>query len=72
MGRFGVGERNNEGEMIVDFAAREEMCILNTYFQKGSHTAGDKHSQVDYIICKRNKLKEVQACKAIVGCRECN
>ncbi|KAK3548232.1 hypothetical protein QTP70_005139 [Hemibagrus guttatus] len=34
MGRFGVKERNLEGQMVVDFAKRMDMGVVNTYFQK--------------------------------------
>ncbi|KAK3517034.1 hypothetical protein QTP70_032526, partial [Hemibagrus guttatus] len=34
MGRFGVKERNLEGQMVVDFAKRMDMAVANTYFQK--------------------------------------
>ncbi|KAK3565057.1 hypothetical protein QTP86_032482, partial [Hemibagrus guttatus] len=34
MGRFGVKERNLEGQMVVDFAKRMDMAVVNTYFQK--------------------------------------
>ncbi|KAK3548617.1 hypothetical protein QTP70_015563, partial [Hemibagrus guttatus] len=33
MGKFGV-ERNLEGQMVVDFAKRMDMAVVNTYFQK--------------------------------------
>ncbi|KAK3569080.1 hypothetical protein QTP86_022114, partial [Hemibagrus guttatus] len=34
MGKFGVKERNLEGQMVVDFAKRMDMAMVNTYFQK--------------------------------------
>ncbi|KAK3532699.1 hypothetical protein QTP86_028068 [Hemibagrus guttatus] len=34
MGKFGVKERNLEGPMVVDFAKRMDMAVVNTYFQK--------------------------------------
>ncbi|KAK3528212.1 hypothetical protein QTP86_026675 [Hemibagrus guttatus] len=34
MGKFGVKERNLEGHMVVDFAKRMDMGVVNTYFQK--------------------------------------
>ncbi|KAJ8381270.1 hypothetical protein SKAU_G00020480 [Synaphobranchus kaupii] len=32
--RYGVKERNVEGQMVVDFAKRMEMAVVNTYFKK--------------------------------------
>ncbi|KAK3553750.1 hypothetical protein QTP70_009196 [Hemibagrus guttatus] len=34
MGKFGVKERNLEGQMVVDFAKRMDMAVVNTCFQK--------------------------------------
>ncbi|KAK3524213.1 hypothetical protein QTP70_022666, partial [Hemibagrus guttatus] len=34
MAKFGVKERNLEGQMVVDFAKRMDMAVVNTYFQK--------------------------------------
>ncbi|KAK3516912.1 hypothetical protein QTP70_028203, partial [Hemibagrus guttatus] len=34
MGKFGFKERNLEGQMVVDFAKRIDMAVVNTYFQK--------------------------------------
>ncbi|KAK3553254.1 hypothetical protein QTP86_032789, partial [Hemibagrus guttatus] len=34
MGKFGIKERNLEGQMVVDFAKRMDMAVVNTYFQK--------------------------------------
>ncbi|KAK3561414.1 hypothetical protein QTP86_002553 [Hemibagrus guttatus] len=34
IGKFGVKERNLEGQMVVDFAKRMDMAVVNTYFQK--------------------------------------
>ncbi|KAK3558872.1 hypothetical protein QTP86_032139, partial [Hemibagrus guttatus] len=34
MGKFGVKEKNLEGQMVVDFAKRMDMGVVNTCFQK--------------------------------------
>ncbi|KAK3513451.1 hypothetical protein QTP70_015450, partial [Hemibagrus guttatus] len=34
MGKFGVKERNPEGQIVVDFAKRMDLAVVNTYFQK--------------------------------------
>ncbi|KAK3535140.1 hypothetical protein QTP70_004796 [Hemibagrus guttatus] len=35
MGKFGVKERNLEGQMVVDFAKRMDMAVVNTYSEEG-------------------------------------
>ena len=34
MGRFCVKEKTIEGKMVVDFAKRIEMAVVNSYLQK--------------------------------------
>ncbi|KAK3543806.1 hypothetical protein QTP70_028101 [Hemibagrus guttatus] len=72
MGKFGVKERNLEGQMVVDFAKRMDMGVVNTYFQKReehrvTYKSGGRRTQVDYILCGRGNLKEISDCKVVVG-----
>ncbi|KAK3516279.1 hypothetical protein QTP70_008640 [Hemibagrus guttatus] len=72
MGKFGVKERNLEGQMVVDFAKRMDMGVVNTYFQKReehrvTYKCGGRSTQVDYILCRRGNLKEISDCKVVVG-----
>ncbi|KAK3548176.1 hypothetical protein QTP70_005197 [Hemibagrus guttatus] len=58
MGKFGVKERNLEGQMVVDFAKRMDMGVLNTYFQKReehrvTYKSGGRSTQK-----KRQKLRQ--------------
>ncbi|KAK3553084.1 hypothetical protein QTP86_031352, partial [Hemibagrus guttatus] len=72
MGKFGVKERNLEGQMVVDFAKRMDMGVVNTYFQKReehrvTYKSGGRRTQVEYILCRRDNLKEISDCKVVVG-----
>ncbi|MCJ8736423.1 hypothetical protein PDJAM_G00258010 [Pangasius djambal] len=72
MGKFGVKERNLEGQMVVDLAKRMDMAVVNTYFQKReehrvTYKSGSRSTQVDYILCRRGNLKEISDCKVVVG-----
>ncbi|KAK3564031.1 hypothetical protein QTP86_006945 [Hemibagrus guttatus] len=72
MGKFGVKERNLEGQMVVDFAKRMDMGVVNTYFQKReehrvTYKSGGRRTQVDYILCRRGNLKEISDCKVVMG-----
>ena len=69
---FGIQDRNAEGQMVIDFAKRMEMAIVNTYFQKRqehrvTYKSGGRSTQVDYILCRRCNLKEISDCKVVVG-----
>ena len=72
MGRYGDKARNAEGQMVVDFATRMEMAVVNTYFKKReehrvTYKSGGRSTQVDYIMCRRAYLKEIGDCKVIAG-----
>ncbi|KAK3521658.1 hypothetical protein QTP70_014697 [Hemibagrus guttatus] len=72
MGKFGVKERNLEGQTVVDFAKRMDMAVVNTYFQKReehrvTYKSGGRRTQVDYILCRRGNLKEISDCTVVVG-----
>ena len=58
--------------MVVDFAKRMNLAIVNTYFKKKdehrvTYKSGDKSTQVDYVTCRRKNLKEMCNCKVIVN-----
>ncbi|KAK3524296.1 hypothetical protein QTP70_027035 [Hemibagrus guttatus] len=72
IGKFGIKERNLEGQMVVDFAKRMDMAVVNTYFQKReehrvTYKSGGRRTQVGYILCRRGNLKEISDCKVVVG-----
>ena len=55
MGRYGAGTRNKKGSMVVDFAKRMDLAIVNTYFKKKdehrvTYKSGGKSTQVDYVM----------------------
>ncbi|KAK3542985.1 hypothetical protein QTP70_008520 [Hemibagrus guttatus] len=54
IGKFGVKERNLEGQMVVDFAKRMDMAVVNTYFQKReehrvTYKSGDLEKAYDRV-----------------------
>ena len=70
MGRHGLGKRNNEGQAVVDFAKRRELAITNTYFVKKpahivTYSSGGRSLQVDYILVRRQRIKDVVDTKVI-------
>ncbi|KAI5619407.1 hypothetical protein C0J50_21027 [Silurus asotus] len=72
MGRYGLKERNVEGQVVVDFAKRMEMAVVNTYFKKKvdhrvTYKSGGRCTQVDYVRCRRCNLKESGDCKVLAG-----
>ena len=72
IGRHGIKVRNGEGQLIVDFAKRMEMAVINTYFMKKdehriTYKSGEHCTQVDYILYRRCNLKEIEDCKVFTG-----
>ncbi|XP_065671736.1 uncharacterized protein LOC136089612 [Hydra vulgaris] len=72
MNRYGVKERNTEGQMVVDFAKRIKMAVVNTYFKEKeehriTYKSGGRGTQVDYILCRRRNLIKVSDCKVVPG-----
>ena len=72
IGRYGVGRRNAEGQMVADFAKRMRMAVVNTYFKKKNehritYKSGGRDTQIDYILCRRDNLKDIEDCKVVAG-----
>ena len=72
IGRHGLGKRNNEGQAVVDFAKRRELAITKKCFVKKpahrvTYSSGGCSSQVDYIMVRRRRIKEVVDTKVVVG-----
>ena len=42
VGKYGLGNRNEEGKAIVEFATRMDLMILNTVFRKNDAYNNDK------------------------------
>ena len=72
MGRVGLEKRTNEGQAVVDFAKRMKLAITNTYVVKKSahrvtYNSRGHSSQVDYVMVRRRRIKEIVDTKIIVG-----
>ena len=72
MGRYGAGTRNKKGSMIVDFAKRMDLAVVNIYFMKKdehwvTYKSGGKSIQVDYVMCRKKNLKKICDCKIMVN-----
>ena len=59
-GGFGYGNRNEEGEEVLDFAIAFDLMIANTFFRKRqSHlvtfSSGQYSSQIDFVLTRMDK-----------------
>ena len=62
MGRYGDKARNAEGQMVVDFATRMEMDVVNTSFKKReehrvTYKSGGRSTQVEGIPERDRRLQ---------------
>ena len=58
--------------MVVDFAKKIKLAVVNTYFKKKNerrvtYKSGGKCTQVDNVMCRRRNLKEMCDCKVMVN-----
>ena len=65
-----MGEKNDEGERILDFSVSFDLAIVNTWFEKKesqcmTYKSGERESQIDFLMCRRSQLKEINNCKVI-------
>lgn len=65
MGKFGVGERNERGDMLLEFAAQQGLVIANTYFKKNKNRYwtwespdGNTKNQIDFILSSQRGIVE--------------
>ena len=66
-----MGEKNEEGESVTDFAMAFDLSIVNTFFEKRPNhlvtfKSGGRESQIDFLMCRRQQLNEV---KELQGCQ---
>ncbi|XP_026444841.1 uncharacterized protein LOC113345263 [Papaver somniferum] len=70
-GGFGLENRNQAGEDILNFAVSFDLMIANTFFEKKdrhlvTYESADHLTQIDYILARREDLQECSKCKVIL------
>ena len=68
---YGIGERNNNGERLLDLCQQLKLTVMNTWFEQKEHTAytwtsPDKttSNQIDYILVSERYKNSVKNAKA--------
>ena len=69
-GGKGYGQRNREGETILESMESLYLALVNTFFNKNeehliTYKSGGNSSQIDFIMTRRADLKEMRDCKVI-------
>ena len=71
-GGFGFGERNVEGEMLMEMAGGLNLAIINTWFKKAegklvTYESGGCKSVVDYIMVRKAERHHVRNVTVLPG-----
>ena len=71
-GGVGYGERNAEGERILEFCQTFGMIVANTWFTRKesrliTYKSGEGQSMIDFIIVKGGNRKQIKNVKTIAG-----
>ena len=69
-GGKGYGSRNEEGEMILEFALAHGLVVMNTCFEKEvakkvTYESGECKTVVDYVLIRQRDKNVVQDVKVI-------
>ena len=74
VGEFGLGVRNERGQMMVEFCKRMKMVITNTWFEQNKRhrytwkSPGDRgRFQLDYILVRQRYRNSVKVAKSYPG-----
>ena len=71
-GGNGIGERNVEGKMLLEFCDEKELCVANTWFRKGekrkvTYSAGENETEIDFVLVGKGNRKYLRDVKVIPG-----
>ena len=74
-GGYGYGQRNPEGDRVLEFATAHNLVIGNSIFTKPkkhlvTYNSGEHSSQIDYILLRKSDLKLTKNIKVIAS-EEC-
>lgn len=71
VGKYGIGELNDRGELLQEFCAANNLMIMNTYYQHSfnqkwtwEHPDGVHKNMIDFVIVPRRWKNCVQDCRS--------
>ena len=72
VGQFGLGERNERGTRLVQFAASKNLKIANTHYKKRKSRKwtwrspnGETKNEIDYILANKNIVQNVDVVQRV-------
>ena len=71
-GGNGIGERNMEGKMLLEFCDEKELCVANTWFRKGekrkvTYSPGENETEIEFVLVGKGNRKYLRDVKVIPG-----
>ena len=71
-GGYGIGKRNVEGRMLLDFCVQKELCVANTWYKKRderkvTYSSGGNDTEIDFVLVGKEKRKYLRDVKVIPG-----
>ena len=71
-GGYGIGKRNVEGRMLLDFCVQKELCVANTWYKKRderkvTYSSGENDAEIDLVLAGKEKRKYLRDVKVIPG-----
>ena len=71
-GCHGYGSHNEEGRTILQCAQMYHLAIASTFFENNdqhliTYRSGDRTSTIDYIMVRRDEIRNIKDCKVIPG-----
>ena len=74
VGEFGLGDRNDSGDRLLEFCIEKDLYVANTHFQQPARrlytwkSPGDIYrNQIDYIMVRKRFSNSVKDCRTYPG-----
>ena len=71
-GGYGIGKRNAQGRMLLDFRDQKELCVANTWYKKKdkrkvTYSSSGNDTGIDFVLVRLEKRKYLRDVKVIPG-----
>ena len=71
-GGYGVGQRNLEGQILLEFCLEKELCASNTWFMreknwKVTFIIEENETEIDFVLIKKEHRWFIKNVKSIPG-----
>ena len=69
---FGIGKRNLEGKLLLEFCVKKDLCVGNSWFKKKNSrkvtfNGGCSGTEIDFVLMKKRQRKFLMDVRVIGG-----